>query len=165
MEEILVERTIKALSAHLMPELAIVWREHEEHLLALDIGHQKSLDIPINPLPEDFFRFSLDERISSKNYRFIISCQRNVADSTHRAESASEYDIEIIFLYDYGFDGASRYYVPFRVRQAMIQAIEKNSRQFTGRSSDITLAEFLTAQASERGSRTIMAGLLYKIIA
>ena len=165
MEEILVERTIKALSEFLMPELAKVWIDQEDMLVSLDIGHQKNLNIPINPVPEDFYRFSLDERVSSKNYRFIVSCQRNVADSSHRGEFASEYDIEIIFLYDYGFDGVSRYYTPFRVRQAIIQAIEKNSRQFTGRSSDITLSEFLMAEASGKGSRTVMAGILYKIIA
>ena len=165
MEEILVERTIKTLVDHLDGELHKVWNYNEDQLLRLDPGHIQDKKVPFLPEIADFFRFSLDERVSTKNYRFVVSCQRAVIDSTHRGNVANEYDVEIVFIYDYRFDGKSRYYVPMRVREAIIRAIENNFRIITSRSSDITLEDIATVEAAEKGSRSILAGVLYKIIA
>ena len=165
MEEILVERTIVALTHGLPKALQNVWRYNEDQLGELNSDHQKNYLPPFLPVADDFFRFSLDERVSSKNYRFVVSSQRTVIDSTHRGDVANEYDVEIMFLYDYRFDGKSRYYIPMRVREAIIKAIEENFRFITRRSSDITLTDITTAEATGKGSRTVVAGLLYKIIA
>lgn len=165
MEEIIVERTIKVLAEHLQPELLDVWLFNESELERLEIIEKKNLDIPINVSSEDFFRFGLGERVSSKNYRFIVSSQRNIADTDHRGDVANEYDLEIFFIYDFGFDEKSRYYIPMRVREAIIKAVEKHSRMITGRSSDITLSDISTVETAGKGGRSVLAGVLYKTIA
>ena len=165
MEEVIVERTIKTLTDHLSGEMTKVWDRNEELLKKLDSSHEKNLTLPFSVVSDDFYRFSLDERVSPKGYRFIISCQRNIADSTDRADLANEYDLEILFLYDFNFSGKSRYYIPMRVRQAIIQTIQENSREISGRSSYVTLSDIQTAEAAGKGARTVLCGLLYKVIA
>ena len=165
MEEVLIERTIKTLTDYLQAEMVKVWATNEDELSKLDPGYVKNLVIPFTASNEDFYRFSLDERASQKNYRFVVSCQRNVADTTDRGELANEYDLEIVFFYDFSFVGKSRYYIPMRVRDAVIRAVENQSRKITGRSSYITLAEINTAEMTVKGGRTVLCGLLYKIIA
>lgn len=166
MEEIIVERTIVTLSEHLQGELVNVWEYNAKELLQVNPSIETDTDVPFTVSSDDFFRFNLGEKVSSKNYRFIVSAQRGVADSDHRGDIASEYDLEILFLFDYRFgeNELSRYYIPMRVRQAIIQAVEKNSREITNRSSNITLHDFLTAEATGKGSRTVMAGVLYKTV-
>ena len=165
MEEILIERTIKVLFENLEEKMTKVWKSVEDKLAKLGPAYQERSKIPFVPTPNDFFRFSLGERISNKNYRFIVSCQRSSVDTTDRGEVANEYELEIVFLYDYKFDGRSRYYIPMRVREAIMSVIEDQSRHITGRSSNITLGDIQTAEATAKGSRTVMAGVVYKIIA
>ena len=167
MEEILIERTIATLSEHLQSELVKVWQYNAKELLKVNPNNANDLSVPFEVSTDDFFRFNLGERVSSKNYRFIVSSQRGVADSDARGDVANEYDLEIVFLYDFKFgsDELSRYYIPMRVREAVIRTIEENTRDITGSSSNITLDDFITAEASGKGSRTVMAGVLYKIIA
>ena len=164
MEEVLVERTIKVLVDYLDAEMALVWTDIEGKLEKLDPMYQKNLTLPFIVDAQDFFRFSLDERPSVKNHRFIISCQRTIADTTDRSDLASGYDLEVIFMYDYTFDGKSRYYIPMRVREAIINALQKHSRLITGRSSYFSVGEINTAEMSDTASRTVLCGVQFKTI-
>ena len=87
-------------------------------------------------------------------------------ESSNRADSISQYGLEIMFMYETGFDDIrSRIYIPLRIREAIIKTIEENYREITRRSSFISLDDIGIVEADNEGNRSIIAGVLFNIIA
>ena len=163
MEEQLVERTIKLLAGNLRGVMATNWEKQHIAMTNIDDAYQE-LAMP-EFVEEDFYRFSLDERISSKDYRFVVGCQRSVQDTTQRADVLEIYTLDILYIHDFKFDNQSRYYIPMRVRNSVIALIGSHYRNITGRSSNIVLKDIAMAEEAAKGSRSVLTGVSYDIVA
>ena len=163
MEEVLIERTIKVLTVELQAKLVETWERQNKSLKEINPSREDD-QVPFEVEESDFFRYSLEERPTTKNYRFIVSCQREILDSTDRGMSISEYETEIVFLYDFGYDKVSRYYIPLRVREAISKTIQENFRKITRQSSHITPHNTAAVETANGGDRMVITGISYKIV-
>lgn len=165
MEEILIERTINLLREKLNENVIDVWNRLDQKMARVNPDY-KATDPPLNISDKDFYRFNLDEVADTSNKRIIVGADRGIVDATNRGNVLSQYTLEIMFMYETGYqDIRSRIYIPLRYRDAIIQTIETNYREITSQSSWITMDDIGTVESDNDGNRSIISGISYQVIA